>query len=69
MPTNVIHHLVEIDPPNERRDTWLVVCSQGDFNRSFLNRVTARRESNTHINSVMLADDLANNRYRYGGQE
>lgn len=61
----VVHHLVEIDPPNERRDTWVATCSQGDFNQSYLNNVDAHIASTTHVNDMRIVNALERGDYEF----
>ena len=64
-PIQVVIHLLDIYPPEPRRDTWLVVCTQKDFTRQFLNRSDAIIASNDHGNSVLIMDELERGIYRF----
>lgn len=64
-PTSVVHHLVVIDPPNERRDTWLAVCSQKDFNQSYLNNVDAHLGASQHVSDMRTLNALERGDYEF----
>ena len=59
---DIVIHVIELSPPNEKRDTWLAVCSERDFIRSFPkdSGVEARRQSYEHINHVVMEHAIAN---------
>jgi hypothetical protein len=59
----VTTHLIEIDPPSDHRTTYVATCKAGDFSRSYLNRVEAFTAGTTHINEVVLANELEQGRY------
>lgn len=64
-PARLVTHLVDLYPPEPRRDTWLAVCSQKDFSRSFLNRSDAIIAANDHFNGVLTVDELERGVYRF----
>jgi hypothetical protein len=57
------YHMVTVDPPSKHRPTWLVTCSKGDFNQSFLNKVEAKRKANKHIDDKVLQNELDQGTY------
>lgn len=64
-PTHVTTHLMELYPPEPRRDTWLVVCSQKDFTRSYLSRSSAIIAANTHGSDIETMNELERGIYRF----
>ena len=58
-------HLVTIEPPSPHRATWLTVCSQRDLSRSYRNRVEAFIAGSSHINEVVLANELSEGHYEF----
>lgn len=62
----VVHHLVDIDPPNIRRDTWLAVCSEGDFTQSYLYDVDAHIGAQQHIIDMRTVSALERGIYKFG---
>lgn len=69
MASSVETHCVDIIPPNERRRTWMAVCSFKDYSRSFRNRVEAITEANNHITTKVLVNDLTQGVYQFDDGE
>lgn len=59
---SIVIHVIELSPPSKHRNTWLAVCSQKDFIRTFNkdSGVEARRQSYEHINHVMMQHAVDN---------
>lgn len=64
-----IQHTITIEPPNEQRLHWLVVCSHGDLSRSYRNRAEAYMAANGHIGEVILRAELEQGRYHFNDGE
>jgi hypothetical protein len=61
----VERHTVSVYPPNPWRKTYLAICSCGEFNQSFLNRVTVMIEANKHYTDLMVVSELEQGTYLF----
>jgi hypothetical protein len=58
-------HVIDLYPPDERRDTWMIVCSFKDLSRQFLNRSDAVIAAYDHFNGLMIMEELERGTYRF----
>ena len=61
----VIHHVLDLIPPTNHRNTWMVTCCQGDYSQQFRNKVEAYDAAYEHVRGIRLAHSLESGEYEF----
>jgi hypothetical protein len=59
------HHVIDLNPPNERNPFWRAECSKHDFSQTYINRVSAYEAGQDHIKECMLVNELRQGTYQF----